>query len=106
MEPTTEVNVQTEISPVNLAKVLSKLELVAVEIEDWVIFHRSRFDMSVNEEPYLALQLYLNSKTGAFITRVWGRTCSRGNVANNESEIEGLCRKVFGSGILEIGEWG
>ena len=44
--------------------VLSRLEIVMVKIEDWMILQRSVFDITVDGEPFTALQLYFNIKTG------------------------------------------
>ena len=63
---------------------LSRLEIVMVKIESWMILQRSVFDITVNGEPFPALQLYFNIKTGTYLTRVWGRTHSKGEILAND----------------------
>ena len=77
--------------------VLSRLEIVMVKIEDWMILQRSAFDIAVDGEPYPALQLYFNMKTGAYLTRVWGKTYSKGEIlADDVTELGLLCNEIFG----------
>ena len=102
MEPT---SFKSEINPGSLKEAVARQDLVLVQIDDWVILQRSAFDIIVNEEPYLALQLYLNTKTFAYITRVWGRTHSRGSVDRTLSDVEELCRNMFAKGCCCPGYW-
>ena len=79
---------------------LSRLEIVMVKIENWMILQRSVFDITVNGEPFPALQLYFNIKTGTYLTRVWGRTHSKGEIlANDVTEFELLCNEMFAQGL-------
>ena len=70
------------------------LDVTMVQIENWVILQRSKFDLTVNDEPYSALQLYINLKTRTFITRVWGKTHAKGEIKNAE-EMEETCQQTF-----------
>ena len=45
----------------------SRLKLFVLEVEGWIILQRSKFDIVVDGEPYPALQLYLNTKTGMYL---------------------------------------
>ena len=88
------------IRPSSFLKLVSRLKIAVLEIEDWVILQRSKFDIIVDGEPYPALQLYLNSRSGLYLTRVWGRTCSKGEINSNSYEdIGDLCNQVFGQGL-------
>ena len=78
---------------------LSKLKVTMVKIEDWVILQRSRFDITMDDEPFTALQLYLNTQTRAYITRVWARTFSKGTTTGSMTEIEVLCNQTFAQGM-------
>ena len=67
----------------------SRLKLFVLEVEGWIILQRSKFDIVVDGEPYPALQLYINSRTGMYLARVWGRTCLKGGVSPKSlTEIE------------------
>lgn len=80
-------------------EVVARLGITMVQIEDWVILQRSTFDIRVNGEPYSALHLYINTSTRAYITRVWGRTHSKGNFSKF-SELDEICRQSFAEGGL------
>ena len=41
---------------------------------------RSGIDITIGEEPHLALMLLLNTNTGQFFARVWNRTIVTGRV--------------------------
>ena len=83
-----------------LVGVLNRLELVMVKIEDWIILQRSVFDITMDGEPFPALQLYFNIKTGSHLTRVWGRTHSKGEIVKNDvTEFELLCNQIFAQGL-------
>ena len=76
-------NLINSISQDRLTEILSELKLSAVRIKDWMIVHRPWFDMSINSEPYVGLQLYLNTTSLRYIVRVWGRTHSKGRCLND-----------------------
>ena len=78
---------------------LYRMGIAKVKVEDWIILQRSRFDITVEGEPYSALQLYFNSQNGDYIIRVWGKTQSTGNILNNMREFELLCNKIFVQGL-------
>ena len=89
---------------------IAEFGVIMVQIEDWIILRRSKFDIIVNDEPYSALHLYLNVKTHVFITRVWGRTHSKGDIflrkakekcdISETTEIKELCRQTFSEGLV------
>ena len=81
--PRISKNAITSIGQDRLTEMLSELKLSAVQIKDWVIVHRPWFDMSINSEPYVGLQLYLNTTSLRYIVRVWGRTHSKGQSLND-----------------------
>ena len=91
-------------NPVNslvqrVMEVVTRLGITMIQIEDWVILQRSKMDIVVNGEPYPALHLYINIKTRAFITRVWGRTHSKGDIGDL-SEVDEICGQSFAQGGL------
>ena len=65
-----------------LESALTNLSLTWVSIGDYMVVVSSKIDVTINEEPYLALQLWFNVKSGQIINRIWGRTSSFGNVVS------------------------
>ena len=80
-------------------EVVAQFDVTMVQIEDWVILQRCKFDIIVNDEPYPALRLYINVKTRVFITRVWGQTHSKGDI-DDISKGKEICCQTFGKGGL------
>ena len=89
----------TEDFAQRVKEVVARLNITMVQIEDWFVLQRSTFDVNVLDEPYSALHLYINVKTRAFITRVWGRTHSKGDIGEL-SEVDEICRQSFAEGGL------
>ena len=52
---------------------LNMLSLASVTIGDYVVVTNSREDVTIAGEPYLALQLWLNVRSGRVISRIWGQ---------------------------------
>ena len=74
---------QFDTNSAKIKEVLSRLLITTVIIEDWIILQRSRFDITVGGEPYSALQLYFNFQNGDYLTRVWGKTHSKGTIVKS-----------------------
>ncbi len=73
---------------------LTALELSACQVEQWLLFQRSRFDLKVFDEPFHGLQFLFNPSSGRYIRRVWGKTRGKGVVATLE-ELGDLLEKLF-----------
>jgi len=56
---------------------LVKLDLAAIQVEDWLLFQRKRFDLKIMEEPYHGLQTLFSLADGKFVRRVWGKTVQK-----------------------------
>ena len=52
---------------------LNMLSLASVTIGEYVVVTNSREDVTIAGEPYLALQLWLNVRSGRVISRIWGQ---------------------------------
>ena len=61
-------------------RALTNLSLTWVTIGDYVVVMNGKVDATIGGEPYLALQLWLNLKSGRFIKRVWDQTVASGKV--------------------------
>ena len=84
----------------SFTELFSRLQIAMLKIEDWIVIQRSKFDITVDGQPYPALQLYLNSRTGVHLTRVWGKTYLKGEIIPTSwAEIGDLCNQIFGQGL-------
>jgi hypothetical protein len=52
------------------------------------------FDLSLEDEPFHSLQIYVNLDTSDFLIRVWGKTKRKGSVTG-VGELQLLCEEVF-----------
>ncbi len=56
---------------------LDRLELSAIQVEQWILLQRRRFDLRIMEEPFHGLQVLFNPANGQLIKRIWGKTRGR-----------------------------
>ena len=89
---------QMDINSPKLNVLLFRMGIAKVTIEDWIVLQHSTFDITVDGEPYSALQLYFNSQNGEYLIRVWGKTHSKGKIAKSMAELELLCNNIFVKG--------
>ena len=75
-------------------KILQSMSLTSFLFHDYLIVMRSDFDLTISDEPYIALTLLLNRKSGRFMARTWNRTVRSGNVTSLE-EFEDACKSHF-----------
>ena len=73
---------------------LSNLSLKWVTIGDYVVVMNSEIDATIGGEPYLALQLWFNIKSGKIISRVWDQTVVFGK-AVSVSQFSEACITHF-----------
>ena len=86
-----------------LANIAEDLEIAAIQVSpDWLLLQRKRFDVTLLDEPYHALQLLVQPKTGTFIQRIWGRTRLKGTVGKLE-DLRSLCWDLFHKTIACLG---
>ena len=52
---------------------LGSLSLTWVSVGDYLVVMSGEVDAEICSEPYLALQLWLNMRSGKFIARVWNQ---------------------------------
>ena len=82
--------------------ILASLSLTSVSFEDYLIILRSEFDVSILGQPYLALMLLFNVKSGKYISRIWNQTTSVGTAHTLEQFME-ACQDLFGQGKPCVG---
>ena len=61
---------------------LTNLSLTWVTIGDYIVVMNSKIDVTIGGEPYLALQLWLNVKSGSLTRRVWDQNVASGKVVS------------------------
>ena len=61
---------------------LGNMPLKYVGFGDYILVMNDRIDATIEEDPYLALDLWFNMKTGKVISRIWGQTVACEKVAD------------------------
>ena len=87
-------SVKTELSYDNVMRVLKDLYLTSVELGDYLVVMSAIEDATIDGEPYIALQLWLNMKSGKVIKRIWGQTVAHTIVADI-NHFKDVCSKHF-----------
>ena len=96
---------QEEIQEPNLLRVkrvISTLSLTSVKVGDFLIIMKSESDLFLSGEPYIALMLLLDLKSGKYISRVWNQTVATGSVSGGNKFME-ACKNIFCSGRPCVG---
>jgi hypothetical protein len=76
------------------SSLVRRLRLMCVRVDDWVLVQRNSFDVTVDREPYHAIQFYFDLVGRIYLYRVWGRTVCRGVAADNQDLLD-ACTKIF-----------
>lgn len=74
--------------------ILATLSLTSFTLGDYLVVTRDEFDVILSGDPYIALMVLFNLKTGRFITRVWNETLKAGFVENVD-QVASVCRRHF-----------
>ena len=85
---------QPEFDLSEAMSVLQALALTSVTLGDYLVVMNNQEDATISGEPYLALQLWLNMKSGRVINRIWSQTVAYANIANIDQFIE-ACTNHF-----------
>ena len=83
-----------EIKWTELEKSLSDLRLKWITIGDYVVVVNNKCDVTIGGEPYLALQVWFNVKSGKMIHRIWDQTVSYSKVTGVSQFVE-ACSSYF-----------
>ena len=59
-------------------RIISSQSLSSFKLGDFLVITNSSFDITICDEPYLALLLLYNLKCGKFIARIWNQTVEFG----------------------------
>ena len=82
--------------------IFSDLALVSIRMQDFLMVFKSDFDLTVSGEPYVALMLILDLKTGKYMLRLWNQTIASGSALRKEELLE-ASRFLFCQGRLCFG---
>ena len=82
--------------------VIDCLHLSATRIGSYIVLLKSDFDLNISQEPYIALMLLLNLKSGRYFARFWSATIASG-IAIKTAQIMKVCRNHFRQGNPCIG---
>ena len=74
--------------------ILGRLSLRWVTVGGYVVIMNSQVDATIGGEPYLALQLWFNVKSGKIIRRIWDQTVAVEEVSNG-LEFREACMSHF-----------
>ena len=92
-----EMEEKAQINMLQVKHVISTLSLTSVKVGNFLVVMKSEFDLSLLEEPYIALMLLLDLKSGKYISRVWNQTMATGSAADEGTLME-ACKNLFCNG--------
>ena len=81
---------------------LCQLSLTCVKLGDYLMVIKSDLDLFIDDEPYLALMLILNTKSGLYKAKLWNKTLLVGRSFYAEELVQ-VCKKHFGQGKPCVG---
>ena len=93
---------ELKVSLKDIKCVIDSLSLTARRIGNFIILLKSDFDLNILGEPYIALMLLLNMKSGQYFARVWNETIASG-IAIETAELLEVCSNHFCQGNPCIG---
>ena len=77
--------------------ILSDMDLTSIRMQDFLVVIKSDFDFTFSGEPYIALMMVLDLKTGKYILRLWNQTIAAGSALRKEELLE-ACTSLFSQG--------
>ena len=73
---------------------LNQLSLTCVELGDYLMVIKSNLDLFIDNEPYLALMLILDTKSGIYKVKLWNKILFAGKSPSPEELVQ-VCKKTF-----------
>ena len=92
-----EIQEETPINLLEVKHIISALDLTSVKVGNCLVIMRSEFDLSLSGEPYIALMLLVDLKSGKYISRVWNQTVGTGS-AKDKGKLMEACKNIFCQG--------
>ena len=83
-----------EFNRAEASAMLETLSLTSFFREDYIIVMRPDFDVTIYGEPYIALMLFYNMKSGHYLARLWNKTLDSGPVMTLE-HLAVICERHF-----------
>lgn len=83
-------------------RIIASQSLSSLKLGDFLVVTNSDFDLTISDEPYLALMLLYNLKSGKYLARIWNQTVAVG-WAFKDNELNKACQDLFGQGMPCIG---
>ena len=80
----------------DFSNLVCELKATVTLAEEWIIIQHSKFDLSIESEPYHASQVLVNQKTKEFLIRVWGKTFKKGLIASI-TDLQDICKSALGT---------
>ena len=77
-----ENNSRLDFQLSDLTDVLKRLSLSFVVIGEYLVIMNDKEDITFSGEPYIAMQVWLNTRTGKVICRVWNETVACSKIVN------------------------
>ena len=75
-------NEGVELDKKELKTALQSLSLTWAPVGDYLVIMNSESDVDICGEPYLAMQIWLNLRSGKFISRLWNQTIAKGTAVS------------------------
>ena len=83
-----------EFNRAEASAMLESLSLTSFFRGDYIIVTRPDFDVTISGEPYIALMLFYNIKSGKYLARLWNKTLDSGGVMNLD-HLAVICERHF-----------
>ena len=99
MNPLTDesTNKEAKIDIQDISTAVNDLSLTTLLVGDFLVIVNTKPDVIIIDEPYLALMILLERKSGRYIRRIWNRTVGDGKLHSTDEIVE-LCKKHFFQG--------
>lgn len=95
-------NSMQELGCGEIRKSLESLSLASVRLGDYLVVMKSDFDVFIDGEPYIALMLLWNQKSGVYKVKLWNQIIATGNNLTLEQLMQ-ICKEYFWQGKPCIG---
>ena len=83
-------------------RIISSQSLSSYKVGDFLVVTNPDFDLTISDEPYVAIMLFYNLKSGKYISRIWNQSVEVG-WASRVNELEEACKRLFKQGKPCIG---
>lgn len=89
-----QVKIEPPFGQMEARSVCEDLSLNLVNFGSYLVVTRSAFDAVISGEPYIAIMLLIDMKSGMFYKRIWNQTVEKGKALKLEDFVE-ACTSFF-----------